>query len=466
MPALRPYQTAILADIAAALRAGHRRVCVVLPTGGGKTVVFAEAVRRIDRPTVVVAHRKELLRQASAKLDPIRHGIIAPWARPNQFYPVQVASIQTLTRRAAPPADVLVIDECHHAVARDYRRMLDRYPDAIVLGFTATPERLDGRGLGEVFTALVQGPTTAELTADEYLAPVMTYAPARAPDLRDVRTQAGDYMTRELAVVMDKPTITGDAVAHYRKHAAGRPAIVFCVSVAHAESAARAFAADGWRAVAVGGHTPDAQRDRVISGLATGSTQVLTSCALIDEGLDVPAVGCVVDLAPTQSLGRFLQRVGRGRRPDPDGRPLVHLDHAGNTLRHGLPDAPRVWSLDGVPRKERTAPAVAQCPECYAMHTPGPVCPACGYAYHRPEAAAGRVIRTEAGELVLTTSVLAQLRRGRLHDLVKGLKTWDDCERLRIARGLPPAWSYRVARMAKIRPGPAASGDEFSGVAA
>lgn len=466
---LREYQTTMLRDIGAAFLAGNRRVAAVMPTGAGKTVVFAEIVRRLGLRALIVAHRKELIRQASAKLQDVPHGIIAPWARPNRFHSVQVGSVQTLTRRAAVAADIVIPDECHHVVSKEYQRLLAQHPDAYVLGFTATPARLDGRGLGEVFQALVLGPTEADLITAGFLSPVVTFAPERAPDLRGVSTQAGDFMTRDLARVMDKPTVTGDAVAHYAREAAGQPALAFCVSVMHAGNTAAAFQAAGWRAASVDGSMSDRDRDAALAGLASGAIQVLTSCALIDEGLDVPAVGCVVDLAPTQSLGRFRQRVGRGMRPAPGKTRLVHLDHAGNTFRHGLPTAPQVWTLEGTPRRSRAAPAVAQCPQCWVMHSPGPMCPECGHDYREArEAEAARQIRHIAGTLTAVTlddARLSHLRTAPLHELLAGAVSIDDVEAIRMARGYKPGWTHQAMRFRR-RPRLRADGSEFQGVAA
>ncbi|MGD0107541.1 MAG: DEAD/DEAH box helicase [Rhodopila sp.] len=362
-PVLRPYQAAALDLLRDAYRQGARAPLFVLPTAGGKTIVFAAiaaAAVAKGRRVLVLAHRRELIRQASAKLTAagVPHGVIAP-GFPLTADPVQVASVQTLTRRQVPMFHFAVIDEAHHAVSATYRRILAALEAAKLLGVTATPERLDGKGLGikagGVFDQLVAGPSVAELTKLGFLAPARCFA-SPPPDLTGVRTVQGDYARDGLAKVMDVADITGDAVEHYARLAPGKPAIAFCVSIAHAERVATAFREAGWRAQSLSGLTPVRERDAALLGLGTGAVQVVTSCELISEGLDVPSVGAVILLRPTQSLAMYLQQVGRGMRPAPDKAALIVLDHCGNIPRHGLPDDAHAWSLSGRVRRPGSAP--------------------------------------------------------------------------------------------------------------
>lgn len=444
---LRAYQLEGVAQIAEAYRRGAKRVLYVCPTGGGKTEVFSHVGERValgGKRVIAAAHRKTLVRQATRRLPAC----------------ISVGSVQALSRRPMP-FDLGILDEAHHAVAKNYRAMMDKVP--LWLGVTATPERLDGQGLGDVFDALVLGPSSADLCAAGWLADVEAFAPAQPPDIRQVHIQAGDYMTRELALVMDKPTVTGDAIEHYQRHAAGEPSIVFCVSVQHATNTAAAFVSEGWNALAVHGGMDDATIYDAIAGLADGRFTHLMSCNLIDEGLDVAGVSCIIDLAPTQSLSRWLQRIGRGRRPP--GR-MVLLDHAGNmTQRHGWPDWPRNWTLEGTPKRARTAPAIAQCPTCYAIHPPGPACPACGHDYVTAEReATRREAEQRAGELARMTlddHRLLHLRTAPLRELVKGAATWDDLDAIRAARNYAAAWTSKMASFKRVRHGTPGDAAEF-----
>lgn len=367
---LRPYQGSAVDEVRAAFRAGRRAVLFVLPTGGGKTVVFtyvAHSAHSKGNRVVALAHRQEIVEQISASFTGmgVAHGLVMPGA-PMTDDPVQVAMVQTLARRLdmVTEPDLLIIDEAHHGVAGLWQKVRDRWRNAMVLGVTATPERRDGKPLGDAFDAMVVGPTPAELVADGHLAGFDYYAPESGIDLSGVPTPGGDFAVGELAEVMDTAPITGDAVEHYGQHLAGKPAIAFCVTVAHAEHVAEQFRAAGFRAASVDGSMSKAERrDRILS-LADGRLNVLTSCELISEGVDVPVVSGAILLRPTKSLALYLQQVGRCLRKKPDGSRAVILDHVGNVFRHGLPDAPREWSLEG--RKKRLqAFRVSTCKLCF-----------------------------------------------------------------------------------------------------
>lgn len=460
---LRPYQLAGVDAIHSAFTA-HNRVCYTLPTGGGKTVIFADIARlaaTAGTRTAILVHRDALLTQASEKLREtgVAHSIIAPG---HNFYgdKVAVASVQTLVRRLARhDFDLIIIDEAHHATAGSYRKILNAYPDAFVLGVTATPQRTDGAGLDSVFQQLVSGPGIADLIQDGYLTAPLTYGPLHKLDLTGLRTRMGDYDQHELADLMANTRITGDAVAHYTKLCPGAPAVVFCVNVQRAEDTARAFADAGYRAASVDGSMPLSTVRERIAGLATGALQVLTSCDLISEGTDVPAIHTIINLRPTKSLGLYIQQVGRGLRPvyaagytletrqsrlaaiaaSTKPRALV-LDHAANVLRFMTADEPRDWSLEGRPKRKGNAVQnipVRQCDKCFACHRPAPICPHCGYAY--PIAA--RAVATSEGELApIDKEALRRARRARIAQA----RTYDDLKLVARDMGYSPQWAWMV----------------------
>jgi DNA repair protein RadD len=302
----------------------------------------------------------------------------------------------------------------------------------------------------------VLGPSIAELIEGKFLTPVRVFAPATSPDLAGVRIKMGDYDTVELKAAMDVPTLTGDAVEHYARHCAGRPAIAFCVSVDHAKNVAAAFRAAGWRAAAADGSMATAERDAAIGGLATGAVQVLCTCDLVSEGLDVPAISAVLLLRPTKSLGLFLQQVGRGLRPAPGKSHLVVLDHAGCTLNHGMPDADRVWSLDGRAKKQ-AAPPTKQCPKCLAVHRPALACPECGYGYGHDKLKERPALQTVAGELSeIDAATLAAIRTTPLRTLLTGRETQAELEQICQARGYDPGWVWHTMHEQPRRQGDAA----------
>ena len=452
---LRDYQETSVRALRAAYAAGKKAPLLALPTGGGKTVIFSYVTHGASargKRVLIVAHRRELIRQASHKLTDVgvSHGIIAPGFTPTRDT-VQVASIQTLGNRLATVGDfdLIVIDEAHHSVAGQWMKLIASQPRAKLLGVTATPERGDGRGLGiaagGVFDELVTGPSVQWLTDNGYLAPARVFAPAHAPDLSGVAIRMGDYDRAGLSDAMNKPTITGDAESHYRKYLNGAPAIVFCVDVQHAKDVATAFRAMGWRATAADGSMKAPERDAAIGGLATGAVQVLCTCDLISEGLDVPAVSGVILLRSTKSLGLFLQQVGRGLRTAPGKSHLVVLDHAGCTLRHGMPDADRVWSLDGRPRRDQ-APPTKQCKVCFAIFAPTPICPECGHSTANEDKAA-RELEVIAGELEeINAARLDALRKTPLAKLLTGRESRAELEEIRKAKKYHPRWTHHVMR--------------------
>ena len=460
---LRDYQQAAVNDVRDSFRRDKRRTLLVAPCGAGKTVVFSSicaGVAANGKRVLIVAHRKELLRQISSalKMAGVRHAVLAGGYMGIPTANVVVASVFTLANRLDrfPPPDLIIGDEAHHFTPKStWGRVVEKFPNARVLGVTATPERMDGKGLGLLFDDMVMGPTVAELTEQGFLSPAEVYAPSK-PNLTGLHSRGGDYVTSELETAMDKPSITGSAVTHYRKYADGKRAIAFCVSVKHAVDVAEDFRKAGYSAHHVDGGMKDQERDRVLADFGAGKIQVLTTCDLISEGFDVPAVEVAILLRPTKSLGLYIQQVGRAVRIAPGKTKAIILDHAGNTAIHGFIDDPRDWELtDGKARKSKpgeSVPAVRTCPECYAMHKPSPICPKCDYVYR----VMGRKIEQRDGELVQMT---------RTDDVKNEAQSKQMSQRFQFLVGIgrkrayssPEKWAFNVicgqeaARLAKKR---------------
>src|SRR5665213_3563164 len=243
-PQLRPYQQEVVTKFDTAVAAGRRRILLAMPTGSGKTVVLGEIVATAQaekRSVLFLAHRRELITQASAKLHAVSvdHGIIQAGFPTRPSEPVQVASVQTLYARAVrsrridlPTADLVIVDEAHHCAARTYDRIIKNYPDAVLLGVTATPCRGDGRGLGRIFEAIIEGPSVETLIREGYLVLTRVYAPSR-PDLSGVKVERGDFVESQLAERVDTPKLVGDIVEHWLKLSGRRPTVVFATGVAH-----------------------------------------------------------------------------------------------------------------------------------------------------------------------------------------------------------------------------------------
>lgn len=384
---LRPYQVDLVDRIRDLVRSGRRRILLQLPTGAGKTAVAAEIItgaKRKGSRILFLAHRKELIDQPSKKLDELGHdhGIIkgTHW-RAKPHLPIQVASVQTLVRRAKPAAEIVVIDEAHRATAKSYRALLEHYPQAAILGLTATPWRLDGSGLDDLFEDMVQGPTIEALVAQGYLVAPRIFAPYH-PDLGGIHLSHGDYNQAELAQRMRGGERVGGIVDRWLELAKGRTTICFACSVEDSKQIAHAFCERGVRAEHVDADTPDAERDAILKRLAAGATQVLSNVNLISEGFDLPQASCVILGRPTHSLTMYLQQVGRIARIFPGKTDALVLDHAGCIYAHGRPTAERMWSLEGREKGERRplGARLVKCKVCSAvLERPG-ACPFCGNA--------------------------------------------------------------------------------------
>lgn len=486
MISLRPYQARDADALRGVYRAGFSAPLYVLPTGGGKTVVFCYITHSaIARGNVVyiLVHRQELLWQASRSLDSlgVKHGLISPGHTETDDL-VQVASVQTLARRLKKGAhryrpDLIIIDEGHHAVAGTWSRILEAFENAKVLGVTATACRTDTKGLGKhaggVFDELVEGPSIAQLIEDGYLCAPQVFAPLADIDLEGMRTRGGDWDRKQVASAVDRPVITGDAVKHYSKLCPGQPAIAFCASVKHAEHVALEFQAAGYKAASLDGGMPDKRRRELIKDLGRGRLQVLTSCDIVSEGTDIPVVAAAILLRPTQSEGLFLQQVGRVLRPVyKEGADLstragrlaairdsvkpraIVLDHVGNCLRHGLPDSDREWTLDGKSTQQKKKEQkqqevqIRQCETCFAVHKPAPRCPVCGHVYKEKT----RQPEQRDGELQEMTPEHANYMKRRRRFEESQCRTLEDFMELAKRRGYKPGWArIRYAKRQKNR---------------
>jgi len=399
--------------------------------------IALNAIKR-NRRVLILVHRVELLKQTGQKLSAfgIPHGYISTEHTQDDQWPVQVAMVATLRNRQTDPFNLIIVDECHHTPSATYQEVISRHPDAYLLGVTATPCRLDGKGLADCFDEMVQGPQIYELIQFGSLTPPVTYAPAAGIDLKGVRSVAGDYVRSALEEAVGKPSVTGSAVKEYTTHAAGRPCVVFCVSVKHAEQVAEEFRFQGYRAVSVDGNTDKAERDRMIQGLADGSVQVLCSCDIISEGTDVPAIEVGISLRPTKSLSLYIQQMGRVLRKHPGKTRALLLDHAGNCHRHGLITQHREWSLEEGTEKKRTPSEIRQCLKCYAVYeSSGTVCPECGTT---PPPKPRELVKV-AGELVPVEE--AKRAKEEAKRELWGRKSFDEWVAIARKRGYKVGWA-------------------------
>ena len=454
MTELRAYQIEVVSAFNRVRIAGRRHIILAAPTGSGKTMIGAAIIKEAVDATedvLVLAHRREIIGQTSRKLSAlgIRHGIIMAGSSPRPMERVQVAAIQTLHRRAIqsdamqlPPADLLVIDECHHCPARSYKKIIDAYPDAILIGLTATPCRGDGRGLGSIFEEIIEAPQVAELIAGGYLVKTRVYAPVD-PDLRGVRTVGGDYVESQLAERMDRPQLVGDVVSHWHKYSERRRTVAFAVNVAHSVHLRDEFIKSGVRADHIDGTTPKPERDLILAKLASGEIELVTNCMVLTEGWDMPEVGCCILARPTKKMGLYRQMIGRVLRVAPGKTDAIILDHSGAVFRHGFAEDRVEWTLD--PDKRATSRAhqsrlkdrgsqLLECTQCSAIRMAGQQCPHCGFMPKRPP----RAVPIADGELGLVdrhgrvkNDLLDPALRQRWHAMLSDIAN---------RRGYKPGW--------------------------
>jgi DNA repair protein RadD len=421
---LRPYQVRTEKALWAAFKAGKRRVLLAEPTGGGKTCQAAHMIRQwVSRGARVLfmAHRREIINQAyQTCIDwGVPAGLIgvimADDERENPKAMVQIASKDTLARRKWTwKFDVVVVDEAHHAVADTYLRILGRNQNAVELGLSATPYRLDGRGLAIAFDELIIGAKPSELIEAGFLAKPRIFtvpkeeAGTLAAALKEVRRVRGDFQTCALSKVMRSNVLIGSIPEHHAKHAGSRPTVVYAVDIEHGRRIFNAFKRAGIRVELITGDTDIDERGDIVGNpaegkrgrLATGETQVVVNCMVLTEGWDCPEAKCIILARPTWSLSLFIQMCGRGLRPT--GETPIILDHAGNVFRLGiLPHQDIELTLtDGVVKSKSKVPPFKECPRCHEVIERSEAwCYDCGYAF-----GVDRDVEEEGGELEEVTA--------------------------------------------------------------
>lgn len=379
---LRPYQQELVDNIRRAIGQGRHSVCAVLGCGGGKSVIqgniAASATARGNRVLFVV-HRKELCQQITNTFAAC--GV--------DFSLCTVGMVQTVCRRLAktPEPKLILVDEAHHILSQSYLSILQHFPGAVVLGFTATPQRMNEGGLGAVFEELIESVSTEWLIQNHYLAPYKYYG-VQLADASKLHTKRGDYDKAEIEALMNKRAIFGSAVENWLQLAKGKQTIVYCSSIATSEGTAAAFREQGINAMHLDGTTPQAQRQAAVEGFRRGEVTVLCNVDLFGEGFDVPDCDCVVLMRPTKSLTLHIQQSMRSMRTNPNNPDKVALilDHVGNFTRHGLPDDVREWSLESKAKKKKQELSVKQCPNCFAVVKSAVTeCPLCHYVWEKEE---------------------------------------------------------------------------------
>ena len=437
VPNLRPYQEKAIQLARMHVMSGKKRILMCGPTGSGKMCVIAAITRTSTVPALFVAHRMELIDQCVDQL--ARQGITnigvirADDPRTNPHASVQVASIQTLARREKPKAGLVFCDEAHRSSADSWiDHVFTPYKDAIILGFTASPCRNDGRPLD--YEELVIFATYQELFkhSDWLVEPDCFSSPVENKlrvDLASVPISHGDYQETALGEVMSQHQLVGNLLDHWLKMSGRhftkdtpgafvegerRRTLIFAVNIKHSKMICERFAAAGVRIAHLDGTTPEDTRKSTLAALRSGELECVSSCNLFLEGIDLPEVKCVSHARPTKSLVLYLQSCGRIFRPYKGIRPLI-LDHAGNWDRHGPPHEDRVWSLHNVAARRASAPPMKCCKQCFAYVALGAyVCPYCKYFFQRDEMV--QKLPTESSEVLQMRSAQPEVVRREFFD--------------------------------------------------
>jgi len=447
---LRPYQAQLKQDIYEAWDSGARNVLGVLPTGGGKTIIFSDIIKEHKGPACVIAHRKELVSQISLSLArcEVPHRIIGPenlvrmivrvhMAELGDNYyhasaPVAVAGVDTLVRRLDPLASwlasvgLVITDESHHLLFNNkWGDSALAFPNAKNLGVTATPLRADGCGLGShadgIYDKMVIGPNMRDLINMGYLSDYRIFAPPSNLDLTDVNIGAsGDYSRQGLSKAIQRSEIMGDVVHHYLRIAPGKLGITFAVDVETATDIAKRFNRVGVPAQVVSANTPHLERVKIMRDFKSGFIKELVNVDLFTEGFDLPALELVSMARPTESYSLYCQQFGRVLRIMDGKESGIIIDHVGNVMRHGLPDAPRIWTLDRRQRRARRWEddelKLRTCVECTGVFDIAvKTCPYCGKVDVPASRSDPRFVDGDLTEL--SPDILAQMRNTIADDI-------------------------------------------------
>lgn len=430
---LREYQAELIGRIRLSIKHGHKSIVSVLGCGGGKSVIQAEIARSAadkGNRVLFLVHRKELCEQITNTFT----------AQGVNMDMCSVSMVQTVSRHIdkLPEPKIIITDEAHHSTANTYKKIYDAFPDALRLGFTATPCRLNAGGLGEVYEDLITSVSTQWLIDNHYLSPYKYYS-VKLADTSGLHVKAGDYKADEVAELMQNSEIYGETVKQWERLAKNKKTIAYCASVEAAEETAEQFRQAGYTAASLSGSTPKEQRTQIMQDFRDSRIMILTNCELFGEGLDVPDCECTVLLRPTQSLTLYIQQSMRSMRYMPDKTAII-IDHVGNCYLHGLPDDEREWTLE--PKaKQSNMVKIRECPMCFSVYPPTKQkCPYCGYA-------AVKEIQRREKEVVEID--LVEMKR---QEAIKNTKytdltaeTWSDVERIRKARGYKIQWAVRFA---------------------
>lgn len=439
---LRDYQRETIQSVRESLRY-NRRVILQSGTGSGKTMMgmymLSQAVANGKRALFCV-HQSELMQQTEDAFwqHGIEHGVVSP-RRVRSRMPAQIAMVQTLVNRVRKgqiePPDLIIIDEAHRSLSKTYREVVDAFPQATVIGLTATPERTDGQDMGTLYEDIVMGPPIRMLIDRGFLCDYDLYSPTiEGMDTGGFRKKGHEFDLDEVARMWEDRKVYGSAVRHYQQLTPGKRAVVACCNVAEGYKLADEYKAAGVPAACLEGKLTPTERQQLLKDFEAGKLRVLTSVNLLLEGVDIPSIEVVQWIRPTVSASVYGQFIGRGFRPFAGKERMVILDHVANFAKHGLPCEEREYSLWGESKPKRATsekddagPAITSCAKCfkaYEIHLA--VCPFCGELNAAKKRREMELVEMELQRIELERVAQArqEMRRAQgsardLHQLVK-----------------------------------------------
>lgn len=437
---LHDYQQTLVDKTRQAYAGGYKSPCVVAPCGAGKSVIISDIARMTTNKgnrVLFLVHRRELIDQITNTFKQNNVNLSL----------VHFGMVQTVVRRLdkMPKPQLIITDENHHGLAASYRKIYDHFNDVLRLGFTATPIRLNGSGLGDVNDILIEEVNAKWLIENNYLSPYKYYAPKLIDTEKLKLNSLREFSSTSVNEAMDDKTIYGDVIKHYKQLADGEQAIAYCHSIKASELIAREFREHGIQAVHIDAKTPKDLRSEIIQKFRRREIQVLCNVDLIGEGFDVPDCSTVIMLRPTQSLSLYIQQAMRGMRYRP-GKTSIIIDHVDNVRRHGLPDMERKWSLKGNKKQSsgESEVKIKTCDNCYAAYPANETeCPMCG---HVPEVKEVRDYEVdESAELQEVTdediSVTLDFREP------EDCKSMKELYELAKNRGYKPGWAFYQGKL-------------------
>lgn len=438
---LRDYQQTLYESTRQSFRNG-KRVLVVAPCGAGKSYIFSAMAQNTNGSVLVLVHRRELKEQHEKLFWDL--GITN----------ARVETYQTERNRLGQylKPKLLIVDEAHLSRSKGWSEIVEYY-DTYTVGLTATPVRLDGKPLGDIYNSMVQGITTKELIQQKRLAPYEYYAPVNV-DTDNLKIQAGDFLLKDLEKLMSDRAIYSDALKSWQKIADGEKTIVYCVTIDHAKQTAELFSAAGYPAVEIDGNTPTKKRDQIMHDFRDGKITVLCNVGIISEGVSIDDVTCCLLLRPTESHALYWQQAMRCMRYQP-GKIAKIIDCVGNYSRNPLPDADVEWSLTKSAKKEPRMTAagdfkIRTCKECFMVFPTAPVCPFCGaeYALEQKELKAHEEIELQRITEEQKRELEMAKKRQRME--VGMCTTFDELLQIQRERGYKNGWAFRMAKLKGI----------------